>query len=268
MSVRSLVDGVPGAAIAVDDRGLHYGDGLFETIACRDGRPRHLGLHHARLARGCTGLGIAAPGRELLEEELLRLLAGVGRAIAKVIVTRGRATARGYRPAGDERPTRLCSVHAWPPAPAAPWRVGTSPVRLGSQPLLAGLKHLNRLEQVLAQRALAEAGLDEAVMLDANGDAVCGTSANLYVKLDGAWFTPPIVDCGVAGVTRARLLAGAGGEGFRPVERRIGPADLAAAESMAFSNVRLGLQAVHWHAGRELPPDPSVARAQVVLDAS
>ena len=267
MTPMCLVNGEPLALVGAEDRGLLYGDGLFETIAVRNGQPRHLALHLARLARGCMRLGIVHPAQALLESELQALCGGHERALVRLTLTRGLALARGYRPTGSEVPTRIASVHAWPGPVAEPFRTHLSGVRLASQPLLAGLKHLNRLEQVLAQRAAAAAGVHEALMLDAHGGLACGSMGNVYVRIRGQWLTPPIIDCGVAGVTRERLLAGAGGAGFSLREEQMGIEALARAECIAISNVRLGLQVVHWHEGRELGVDPQLARVQGALDS-
>ncbi|MFM2288299.1 MAG: hypothetical protein RL684_1442 [Pseudomonadota bacterium] len=262
-----LVNGEPLAGLRVDDRGFLYGDGLFETLAVRGGRPRHAELHLARLARGCARLAIAMPDAALLAGELQSLCAGHERALARLTLTRGPAQARGYRPTGNELATRVVSMHDWPQPVDAPFRTHLSAVRLGNQPLLAGLKHLNRLEQVLAQQGAAAAGVHEALMLDAHGGLVCGSMSNVYLRIRQQWLTPPIIDCGVAGVTRQRLLAGAGGEAFRVREEQMGVEALGRAECIALSNVRLGLQVVHWHEGRELGVDPRLARVQEILDA-
>lgn len=267
MTASCLVNGEPSSQVGAQDRGLLYGDGLFETMAVRAGRVRHLPLHLARLARGCERLGIAMPEAAQLGRELDSICAGRERALVRLTVTRGPARARGYRPAGDEPPTRIMAVHDWPAPVVAPFRTHLGEVRLGNQPLLAGLKHLNRLEQVLAQRAAAAAGVHEALMLDVHGGLACGSMANVYLRVRGQWLTPPIIDCGVEGITRQRLLAGAGGAGFSPREEQMGVEGIARAECIAISNVRLGLQVVHWHEGRELGVDPDVARAQEALDS-
>ena len=267
MTTTCLVNGVPQGHVSAQDRGLLYGDGLFETMAVRDGQVRHLPLHLARLARGCQRLGLADPGPALLGQELHALAAGHARALIRLTLTRGPAQARGYRPTGHESATRIATLHAWPAAVEQPFRTHLSSVRLGSQPLLAGLKHLNRLEQVLAQRAAAAAGVHEALMLDAHGGLACGSMGNVFLRIRGQWLTPPIIDCGVAGITRQRLLAGAGGAGFSVREEQMGVEGIARAECIAISNVRLGLQVVHWHEGRELGVDPELARVQDALDS-
>ncbi|HEX4618222.1 MAG TPA: aminotransferase class IV, partial [Steroidobacteraceae bacterium] len=110
---RVWVNGRPDGGLSLLDRGLHYGDGLFETIACLGGRPRFLDLHLERLARGCARLGIENPDAAELRHEILAVAAGAPRAIVKVLLTRGPAAARGYGPTGAERPTRVTLRYRW-----------------------------------------------------------------------------------------------------------------------------------------------------------
>ena len=222
----TFVDGVAATTVSVDERALQYGDGLFETMSCRDGRVRWQALHLARLQRGCERLGIAMPDREVLQRELLQLASGQQRCLLKLIVTRGVATGRGYRPSGNERPSRILRRYEWPAAPAAEYRVHRSPVQLGRNPALAGIKHLNRLEQVLAQRAAAQAGVDEALQASEAGEIVAGTMSNVFVVQGDLWLTPPIVHCGVAGVMRSLVLSTAPELGLRVREAPLTPAQL------------------------------------------
>src|SRR5580658_5307555 len=154
MRAMSWVDGQPADTVSSADRGLQYGDGLFETISCIAGQPRWLARHLARLRRGCERLRIGFSAFDELADEITGHAAGQERCILKLILTRGSAHRRGYRPAGDETPTRILSRHAWPDDSAQPagsiadFPVAVSGVRLGINPRLAGLKHLNRLEQV------------------------------------------------------------------------------------------------------------------------
>jgi 4-amino-4-deoxychorismate lyase len=266
--VVALVNGRIADAVSVRERGLHYGDGLFETIACRAGQPRWLDRHLYRLALGCERLGMPMPEVDLLRSELQGLAAGHDAAILKLVLSRGESQGRGYRPTGDERPTRILMRHPWPPATPAPYRALLSPVRLGSQPLLAGLKHLNRLEQVLAQQAARQACVDEGLQCDAEGYVVCASSANLFIAEGEGWLTPPIRDCGVAGVMRSLVLELAPRAGLAVREQRLWPAQVAESAHLTLSNVRLGLQALHWYEGRERVADPRLVRLQELIDAS
>ena len=248
------------------DRGLHYGDGLFETIACIAGHPRWFDRHLGRLALGCERLGLPVPEGAVLRAELQSCVGATPRAMAKIILTRGVATARGYRPSGDEQPTRIVSAHEWPLGKDAEFRVGLSRVTLGTNPLLAGLKHLNRLEQVLAQREAAAAGLHEVLMCTDRGEPVCGSMSNLFVCRDDEWLTAPVTQCGVAGVMRALVLELAPSIGLKVRVAPLAPRDLAAAAGLFVTNVRLGLQPVHWYQGRKLAVDERGVRLQRIID--
>src|SRR5271170_1186700 len=118
-----LINGQPGHLIAVADRAVQYGDGLFETIRCEQGAPRWLERHLARLARGCARLSIAPPDMAQLEAEVRELAAAAARAVVKIIYTRGVGAARGYAPRGAAQPTRIVSRHPWPERPAH-WQAG------------------------------------------------------------------------------------------------------------------------------------------------
>jgi len=267
----TLVDGVPGESIGSTDRGLHYGDGLFETISCHDGRARWLSLHLERLRHGCERLRLPFHDYRVLEQEIAALADGQQRCLVKAIITRGLATRRGYGPAGDERPTRIVSRHPWPQTPqrATPgFRVGISGVRLGTNPALAGLKHLNRLEQVLAQIALAEDGLDEVLMMSSADRVIGGSMSNVFFADQSGLFTPLLTDCGVAGVMRRLVLQTAGKLGIQVHERAVACAELNVVRAAFVTNVRWGLQPVDALAGRALERTDHAQRLWNLIDAA
>jgi 4-amino-4-deoxychorismate lyase len=207
---RRLVNGVESSAISVDDRGLQYGDGLFETMAAVNGRVRNFGRHMERLGDGCRRLGIPAPSADLLAEECERSLAGMGAGSVKIMVTRGPGP-RSYRPPPDPAVTRIV-VSSGPkqrndPDTGIVVRVCETP--LGLNPRLAGLKHLNRLEQVMACAEWDDPSIAEGLMSSVDGRVVCATAANVFMVQDGRLLTPDIRDCGVAGVMRGLVLAAA-----------------------------------------------------------
>lgn len=256
----ALVNGAPVAALAIGDRGLAYGDGVFETIRCESGRPRWLARHLARLALGCARLGIAAPSPAKLGPEIVRLATGHRRGLVKVIVTRGVARGRGYRPVGDEVPTRIVTRHAWPGESPPGFVAALATATLGENPALAGLKHLNRLEQVLAQLEAAARGLDEVLMRSSSGDVVCGSMSNVFVRDAKGLVTPPIDRCGVAGIMRSLVLEAAAEFGMPLREERLGVPELARARAVFLTNVRLGIQPVVRLDGRGLASDPDLER--------
>ena len=264
----TLIDGLAATTVSVNDRGLQYGDGLFETMSCVRGGVRWFERHLARLQRGCERLGIAMPEVAALRQEVNILTGDRQRCLLKLIVTRGQAAGRGYRPTGAERATRILSRYEWPAAAGGEFRMQLSPVKLGRNVALAGIKHLNRLEQVLAQRVAGQAGVDEALQCCETGEVVCGTMSNVFMVNGNEWLTPCISACGVAGVMRALVLATAPKLGIAVRELNLTPLDLLQAESIVVTNVRLGLQAVHWYEGRRLAVPTSLTRLWEAIDAA
>jgi 4-amino-4-deoxychorismate lyase len=261
------IDGVPGDSVDAADRGLHYGDGLFETLRVEDGRVRWLPLHFARLVRGAERLGIALPPLALLESELHDAAAAHRLAMLKLIITRGSMDRRGYRPSGRERTRRILSVHDWPADDGAPLRAVRSSVTLAGASVLAGIKHLNRLENVLAQREAAQYGADEAILSGRLGEPICGSMSNLIIGTEQGMVTPSVDQAGVEGVTRALALAGAAALG---IALRSAPADAGLwmrMRSLYCCNVRWGLRRVATLDGRVLAEEPAIGALQAWIDA-
>jgi 4-amino-4-deoxychorismate lyase len=242
------VNGRPGGALSVLERGLHYGDGLFETIACVGGRPRFLELHLERLARGCARLGIPFPVPGELRHEILTVAAEAGRAIVKVLLTRGPAVARGYGTTGTEQPTRVTLRYRWeeedPRLAADGVRVRTAALRLAENPALAGLKHLNRLEQVLARREWNDANIAEALLFSSSGRLISGVMSNVFVVAGGTLRTPLLDRCGVAGIMRQVVLREAARAGIACEEAALDAADLARAHELFLTSAVIGLRPV------------------------
>jgi 4-amino-4-deoxychorismate lyase len=203
------VNGTEQQAIAVTDRGLQYGDGLFETVAVHNGQARFWDRHWRRLQTGCGRLGIPVPDAQMLEREIAWACADSERAVLKVIVTRG-SGGRGYRPPAHVQPSRIVALYPWPEYPrqysddGIVARVCSTPCSIN--PALAGIKHLNCLDQVLARAEWDDPAIAEGLMPDGRGHVVSGTMSNLFVVGAGTLVTPPLTDCGVAGITRQRVL--------------------------------------------------------------
>jgi 4-amino-4-deoxychorismate lyase len=198
------INGRRGTVIDCRDRGLQYGDGLFETMLVRRRRIRLLELHLERLAEGCRRLGLAVPAAGIERELVLRARRGA-QGVLKLILTRG-GRARGYRPAGDERCTRVLSLNPLPARRARPVRVRMCRTRLGINPDLAGLKTLNRLESVMARAEWRDERIWEGLMRDVEGTVVCGTMSNVFLRRGSTLMTPALDRCGVAGVMRRWVL--------------------------------------------------------------
>ncbi|ABI56767.1 aminodeoxychorismate lyase [Alkalilimnicola ehrlichii MLHE-1] len=205
------VNGVPCDRIAVNDRGLAYGDGLFETIAVVAGRPRLWEAHLDRLRAGCARLQLPEPPAEPLWREARALCRQqpTGHGLLKLLYTRG-SGGRGYAPPAEPEGTRILTLHPWPDWPETHWRNGIElflcQTRLARQPLLAGLKHLNRLEQVLARSEWSDERWAEGLVRDGEGWLIEGTASNLFGVAGETLITPPLDDCGVAGVMRRNIM--------------------------------------------------------------
>jgi 4-amino-4-deoxychorismate lyase len=205
-----LVDGIAGASIAPDDRGICYGDGVFETILFVRGRAPLWSRHMARLSESCTRLQLPAAEVELLAREAAHVSAGLARAVVRITITRG-AGQRGYTIPNAARITRIVAAAAAPEIPAD-WydrgiRVRICALRLGEQPALAGIKHLGRLEQVLARAEWNDETISEGILCDTHGRVIGASAANVFAMIDGRLVTPALQRCGVAGVARAEVLA-------------------------------------------------------------
>jgi 4-amino-4-deoxychorismate lyase len=207
---RVLVDGVSAETVSVFDRGLSYGDGLFETIRFVGGVAPLLSRHMQRLCESGERLQLPVPDAALLLREALIVADGLDQAVVRITVTRGLGE-RGYAPPAVPQPTRVVSAFAAPVMQGDAYihgiRLRWCETRLALQPLLAGMKHLNRLEQVLARAEWSDPSVADGLMCDTDSSVIAATMANLFAVVDGALVTPSVARCGVAGVARAEILA-------------------------------------------------------------
>jgi 4-amino-4-deoxychorismate lyase len=190
---------------------------LFETIAWRDGKAPHWQRHLRRLQRGCERLHLPMPPPDVLAAEARRVCAHSKLAVLKIIVTRG-SGGRGYRPPEHPELTRVVVRYPWPEYPDSYRQQGISmrmcDTPLARNPVLAGLKHLNRLEQVLARAEWQDTQIAEGVMCDTDGDVIEGTMTNIFLVQDELLLTPDLGQCGVAGVMREIVLENAAARGI------------------------------------------------------
>ncbi|HKJ10115.1 MAG TPA: aminodeoxychorismate lyase [Gammaproteobacteria bacterium] len=256
--VHCLINGVAADQVSVFDRGLQYGDGLFETVAVAAGRLLYRERHLDRLRRDCRRLAIPEPDPEVLCREGQELARRCTRGVLKLVITRG-VGGRGYRPPERPTPTRIVSLHPWPDHPQS-WRTNGVRVRicrqrLGGAAALAGIKHLNRLEQVLARAEWDDPEVAEGIMLDTDGRPVEGTMSNLFVVTDGVLQTPHLSTCGVAGIIRARIMELAQVMGIPCREAVLEMADIGRAQEVFVTNSIIGVWPVNaleerrWSAG-------------------
>lgn len=262
----SWIDGQPADLLSVKDRGLAYGDGLFETIAVTAGQAVLLERHLARLAEGCARLHIPID-MALLKAELLAFSQQLGDGVAKLIVTRGDGL-RGYAPPESAQPRRILQGAAKPLYPERNAEQGVRlfpcATRLAEQPLLAGLKHLNRLEQVLARAEWQDAEHAEGLMLDASGRVIEGVYSNLFIVRGGRLITADLSRCGVAGVMRAELLAQAAAEGIGCQVRDFDLAELLAADEVFLCNSLYGVWPVRALRAHDWPVGPLTRKLQAI----
>ena len=233
------------------DRGLAYGDGLFETLLAVDGELPWWPAHWHRLADGAGLLAIGLPDENLIRNAAQQL-AGNARGVIKIILTRGES-GRGYL-AGAGPATCIVSVHAMPsplPVPLALYWCGTA---LSEQPALAGIKHLNRLENVLARRECDLAGYPEGLMCNRAGQVICATSANVFLHAAGRWHTPDVGVCGIAGITRAWMIRHIGAACVGSVTRAM----LENANAVFLCNAVRGLMPVSAIGSRQLLPSTAL----------
>lgn len=235
-------------SVSVNDRGLQYGDGLFETVAIRNGRPRLWSYHMDRLQLGCNALGFAIPERDALRADLdlgLRkspLSDGYG--LVKIILTAGSGQ-RGYgRPSGIDANVFIGIFPAAAPS-IDNYRDGIETIlcslRLASAPALAGLKTLNRLEQVLARSEVLDSGVFEGFTMDADDNVICGTMSNVFFVNNKIISTPTLEHCGVNGVMRRHIIATLQVDGIDVAFQSFKPAALADIDEVFVANSQFGL---------------------------
>lgn len=204
-----LVNGEIARHVPADDRGLAYGDGLFETLVVSGGQPRFWQAHMDRMAEGCQRLELDMPRQSTLLREVQTAAAGQPRSVVKILLSR-QASARGYAGGGVRAVQRVVIAFEHPADVDTPRRDGVPArsleLRLAVQPALGGIKHLNRLEQVLAARELQHSPGVEGILLDRDEHLVSAVSANLFLVSGGNLLTPRMDRCGVRGVVRALIL--------------------------------------------------------------
>jgi 4-amino-4-deoxychorismate lyase len=268
MMVDCLVNGQPTGALGAADRGLRFGDGVFETIAIVDHQPALYTQHIERLHRGCLQLGIDPSVVESLSRDLADLaLPEFG--VLRVTVTRGEGGA-GYALPAKPHPTRILQCKPVPDRPAYWWHDGIRcrwcETRLARQPRLAGIKHLNRLEQVLARAEWDDPDIHEGLMMDTEGDLAEATAANILLEQAGVVVIPTPISAGVAGVMQGWLVEQMKRRGI-PYEARVIPGDaLGPDTSVMLCNSLLGVVAVAQLEDRVLPPGQWLGWLQRCVD--
>lgn len=203
------INGVAAAMLSASDRSVQFGDGCFTTARVSDGVIVFLAGHIQRLQRAASVLRIEGVDWTALEQEMVLAAGQQKEAVVKAVVTRGQG-GRGYSAAGCSAPTRIVSASDYPVHYHA-WRqqgvkLALSPVTLSKNPLLAGIKHLNRLEQVMIRMHLDQTDANEALVVDTSGCLVECCAANLFWRKGNQVFTPDLSQSGVDGLMRQHVI--------------------------------------------------------------
>lgn len=241
-----LVNGHPADSLPLSDRAIQFGDGVFRTLKLVDGGLAFWSRHYAKLCADCVVLGIVPPEEADLLADICTLLnrSGWRSATVKLIVTRGES-ARGYAIPADIHPNRIAQIAPLPTYPENLYREGVRirlcEIRAGWQPALAGVKHLNRLENVLARQEWSDPAIQEGLLLDRDGHVLEGVMSNVLAKLDGQLVTPRLDGGGVAGVMREVALDAAARLEWQATERPLTLDELLRAERLWLCNSLIGL---------------------------
>lgn len=268
------VNGKLGAGISPLDRGFTYGDGLFETMRLSAGSIPLWERHYQRLSEGCKRLQIHLNSPELLEQKSLVLEAAVARGIAsgvvKIIVTRGLG-GRGYGFEQNTVPTLCIGVYPGASCPPEYYQAGVNlhlcQQRLGSNAKLAGIKHLNKLEHILARTEWQGSDYAEGLLRDNDGSVIEGTVSNIFAVARGQVLTPALDQCGVKGVMRNLIITELAPQlGFSVAECKLSLEQVLDSDELFLTNSVFGIWPVKAIGRRELQRGPVTADLQRSLD--
>ena len=271
-----LINGERKEHVEISDRGFQYGDGLFETIEVKDGQAVFLEFHLERLQSGCSRLYIPFPGIALLSLEANQLCrqwaseTHSARAVLKIIITRG-SGGRGYRQPDAIQATRVLSLHPFPDYPAIYPEQGIvvrfCTTRLGLNPALAGIKHLNRLEQVMARAEWNDPAIQEGLMLDVNGCVIEGTMTNLFYVKNNSLYTAVLAQSGIAGIMRRIIMMLSAEHGLPVIEHEFSKDELLSADEVFVSNSIIGVWPIKQIAATHFSIGPITKNIQIQLDS-
>lgn len=243
-----LVNGIAANQVNCSDRGLQYGDGLFETIACKAGKLLLWKVHMKRLQQGCERLNIPAINAEIWLEDIRKLVNKNENCVIKLIITRGES-GRGYVAPTDPIPTRIVTSHPWPNYPSENVekgiRVRVCHTQISVNLSLAGLKHLNRLDNVLARNEWADESFVEGLMLDDQGYVIEGTMSNIFAVKNDVMYTPMIKRSGVKGVMRTEIIHMASQNNIKLIETDFKLHELVEMDELFMTNSIIGIWPVH-----------------------
>jgi len=263
-----LINGVYSHQIDPIDRGFQYGDGLFETIAIVNGQAVFLDQHLVRLQKDCHRLKIPYPGTDLLSSEVELLAKNSDKAVLKIILTRG-VGGRGYRQPEPIKTTRVLSLHPYPDYPDSYKNQGINArfcdIRLGLNPALAGIKHLNRLEQVIARSEWSDSVIQEGIMLDFNDHVIEGTMTNLFYVKDDSLYTAALTLTGVSGIMRSIIMTLCAHHQLTVIEHDFNQTDLLAADEIFVCNSIINIWPITELASTHFPVGEKTQKIQAWL---
>jgi len=204
------IDGALSSSNLLSERGLAYGHGLFETMRLHQGQLPLLSWHLDRLARDASILSIPLqlPIIERHINDFQRYLRQqkIDNGVVKLIVAAGDG-GRGYKNPVTIKPRVICVYSDLPQLDHQGVNLWRCQYRLPSNPVLSGIKHLNRLDQVLARNEWTDDLYSDGLMFDQHNQLVETTSANIFLHCPRqGWLTPDLSNAGVSGVMRALLL--------------------------------------------------------------
>ncbi len=264
-----MINGEQGGSIHVMDRAVMYGDGVFRTMRMDHGQIKSWPQQYQKLHADCQALDILCPAQNTLEQELQQFARDEPNCVIKIIVSRGEG-GRGYSVPTSASPNRVVLSAALPDYPPRYWSDGIQlhlcEIRLSHQPRLAGIKHLNRLENVLARMEWTDADIPEGLLLDAEGWVVEGTMSNLFMRVGQKLFTPDLSACGVTGLQRDRILKYAPTLGLSVEISRFKLPNLLQAEEIFVSNSLIGIWPVRQIAAIPIPLGPVTIKMQRLLE--
>jgi len=209
MAAKNLINGKVFDQIEIFDRALHYGDGVFETIAIQDGKVLCFDEHLNRLEKGCKKIKIPVQDKTIIKNEILSLTENTDRAVVKIIITRGQG-GRGYKIPDNIESTRIISLFPWPDYSSELSIFGIKTklcnYRYSNNPVLAGIKHLNRLEQILARAEWGDKKIIEGIVMNSDNYIIEGTMSNIFCILEKTLYTPDLSLCGIEGIVREKII--------------------------------------------------------------
>ncbi len=260
----TLINGEPGESISILDRGFQYGDGIFETLAVANSEPLLWERHMQRFFHGAARLSLKAPSEELLRREAEQVCHGAMRGVLKIVLTRG-ISGRGYAPNLGATPTRAIGLLPWPDYPAQHRTDGVNMQfcrnLITRHNILAGLKHLNRLEQILARMELKN-GCAEGLMQDETGHVIEGTMTNVFVVSRGTLLTPDLTHSGVEGVIRGLILERASALSISCRSAGLKREDILGAKEIFLTNSLIGIWPVRQVESQDYPVGPVTKQIQ------